>query len=317
VDLLVVPHGNSPQETMDTLGLALAREGVFAVVGPYTVGLDKPLLEVLRADAVPLVGPFTLDPGDGILDTNAFYIYSGFAEQVRALAELALGEPGESAAPVVVAGPAGDQTARLADAVRGQVAGRVAVEPVVLDYPPGAMDAAALAGRVADSGGEALFFFGNQAELEALLGALAERDSTPRVYALGTFVSPPYDGPGAFNNRIYLAYPTLPADVTESGRSEYQRLAQRHALPPDHVQGQLAALAAAKLFVAALREAGRDLSREAFEEALEGLYRYETGVTPPLTYGPTRRVGARGAHVTVVDMMRRQQRPAGPWVDLK
>ena len=33
--------------------------------------------------------------------------------------------------------------------------------------------------------------------------------------------------------------------------------------------------------------AGRDLTREKFINALDSLYNYETGVTPPLTFGPT------------------------------
>ena len=53
------------------------------------------------------------------------------------------------------------------------------------------------------------------------------------------------------------------------------------------------------------------------EKAIEDLYQYDTGFTPPLTYGPTRRVGARGACVMTVDLGAKEQRPVGPWIDLR
>jgi hypothetical protein len=137
------------------------------------------------------------------------------------------------------------------------------------------------------------------------------------VYLLGVLVSgPPLGAPAGFDRRIFLAYPTLPRDITPAGRAEYQALAQRHALPPDHLQGQVAALAAAKLLTEGLKRSGRDLNREVLEEGVEDLYQYRTEVTPPLTYGPTRRIGARGAHVVVVDLEAKQQEPVGPWTEV-
>ena len=53
----------------------------------------------------------------------------------------------------------------------------------------------------------------------------------------------------------------------------------------------IAAFAAAKLLEEGLRRAGRDLDRRKLVDALEELYGYETGLTPPLSYGPNRRIG--------------------------
>ena len=96
-----------------------------------------------------------------------------------------------------------------------------------------------------------------------------------------------------------------------AGRAEYMRLADLHALPPDHLQGQVAALAAAKLLVEGLRVAGHTLNRPGLVEAIEAQYRYDTGLTPPLTYGPNRRIGARGAHVMTVDLVKKTNTPVG------
>ena len=38
-----------------------------------------------------------------------------------------------------------------------------------------------------------------------------------------------------------------------------------------------------------MRRAGKDLTRESFIDALEGIRNFDTGVTFPVTYGPDRR----------------------------
>ena len=140
----------------------------------------------------------------------------------------------------------------------------------------------------------------------------------PRVYLLSSLVSrPPYEAPAEFDNRIFIAYPTLTSDIDAQGRAAYSDLAQRHALPRDHVQAQIAALAAAMLLEEGLRRAGARLDRTALVEGLEALYAFRTGLTPPLTYGPNRRIGARGAHVVAVDLANKAYQPVGGWHELR
>jgi ABC-type branched-subunit amino acid transport system substrate-binding protein len=74
------------------------------------------------------------------------------------------------------------------------------------------------------------------------------------------------------------------------------------------------ALAAAKIFTESLKRAGRDLSREKLITALEGLYEYETGVTPNITFGPNRRVGSKGSYVVAIDPAKKGFVSASGWV---
>jgi hypothetical protein len=77
------------------------------------------------------------------------------------------------------------------------------------------------------------------------------------------------------------------------------------------VQAQFATLAAARLLVEGLRRSGRDLDRIRLAESIEALYTWDSGVTPPLTYGPNRRIGARGAHLLAVDLEKEVMTPVG------
>ena len=61
-----------------------------------------------------------------------------------------------------------------------------------------------------------------------------------------------------------------------------------------------------------LIEAGRDLSREGLVDQLESLNGFATGSAPPLTFGPARRLGARGAYVVRVEG--KSLKGAGGWV---
>ena len=317
IELLAVPFGPSAEASLANLQQALAEEGAFAVVGAYSIGFDEALLDMLRTDNVPLIGPFTLDPGDAFFDAAAFYLYAGFDEQARALADQAVMQ-GANPDKILVASP---EDARFNDpvrAVRQQVRAKSgAGEPDEARYSSGEFDADAFAERVA--GHEALIFLGPQSDLEPLLGALDGKGLSPRVYVLSSMLSQPlFNAPAAFDQRILIAYPTLSSDITPSGREEFQSLVETYSLPRDHIQAQLAALAAAKLLVEGLRHAGRDLSRVRLVEGIESLFGFQTGVTPPLSYGPNRRIGALGAHIIAVDIANKRYAPIGDgWYELR
>ena len=56
------------------------------------------------------------------------------------------------------------------------------------------------------------------------------------------------------------------------------------------------------------------MSREQLVTALEGLYDYDTGLTPKLVFGPNRRVGAAGAYVITINSETKEFVSASSWV---
>jgi ABC-type branched-subunit amino acid transport system substrate-binding protein len=319
IEMLTAPTGETAAATLDSLREMFDTEGVLALVGAYTVGLDEDLLTYLRSDSVPLVGPFTLDPGDAFLDATAFYLFSGLDEQARVLADRSIAD-GAATDRVLIIAPQGGRSDRLVSAAKDQVRRKDRDNPpTVVAYPPGSFDAVGFANTVDEGNFEALIFLGAQAEFDALVAELRNQAPVPRIYLLSSLMSRPLTNlPTVFDRRVFLAYPTLSSDVSPQGRQEYQELAETYSWSSDHIQARLAALAAAKLFVEGLRKAGRDLSRVRLVEGLESLYGFETGVTPRLSYGPNRRIGARGAHVVTVDVENQTYTPVGGgWFDVK
>jgi hypothetical protein len=106
----------------------------------------------------------------------------------------------------------------------------------------------------------------------------------------------------------------VPGDIKPDGLTEYRALVEKYKLQTKHTAAQIAAVAAAKVFVEALKRTGADLSREQLIIALESLYDYETGLTPKLIFGPNRRVGAAGAYVITIDSETKQFVSASGWV---
>lgn len=313
IELVTVALGPTPDATLERLQKTLADQRTFALVSGYTVGLDAELLDLLRHDSVPLVGPFTLEPGDAYLDGTAFYLYSGFADQVRTLADEALNQAGD-VQRVIVASPSNGTQKALADAAAKQLLAVGRNAPVTANYVPG--DVATLVESIRSHDAGAVLFLGAQEDLDAVLHELDVTGLTPSVLALSSQLSRPlYGAPRRFDRRIFVAYPTTSADISPRGRADYLDLAERYELPEIHLQAQTSALAAARLFVEGLQRAGRDLTRSRLVDSIEALYNFETGFTPPLIYGPNQRVGALGAHILVVDLENRQYVPpsGGSW----
>lgn len=124
-----------------------------------------------------------------------------------------------------------------------------------------------------------------------------ELGSAGRVYVPMTLASEAiFKAPPSLE--VIVAAPTWTDDI------EPEALAELRALSPGGAASrstQSAALASAKLLVEGLRRAGRDVTRESLIEQIESLYRFRTGLTPPLSFGPTRHAGTTGAFLLRVD----------------
>jgi ABC-type branched-subunit amino acid transport system substrate-binding protein len=297
---------------------ALARSGdAFAFVGGLSAGADKEMALVASDEEVPFVGPATFLPQIGSPPNRyVFYLQPGAAEQARALVNFAdsgMGLKTKRAAvvhvdeylPTAAATAAIDQTK-----LRGWKA--VATKA----YPSKTFDAVRSAQELKDQQVEAVFFFGDGRQAAALLSAADTLAWKPHIFLLGTLSSGELANtvPASFKEKIFLAFPTVPGDITAQGAEEYRSLLKKYKLTPRHVASQIAALAAAKTFVEGLKRAGANLGREELISALESLYDFDTGLMPRLIFGPNRRIGAAGAYMVSINPETKQFAGVSGWV---
>jgi ABC-type branched-subunit amino acid transport system substrate-binding protein len=314
-----VYHRKVTLQFFDTAAAAAdaPRGQVFAFVGGISAGADAELAALARSQEIPVVGPSTLMTETGTPPNRyVFYLLPGVAEQARALANFAASKPELKQARAAVVYGDGALAGAAAAAAEGQLksAGWVAVTRRA--FKQLGADGAEAARRLKQEGVESVFIFGVGGAEGALLKEATAAGWTPALFMLGVM-----DGrdllttvPAAFKERIFLSFPTVPSDVTQAGFSEFRALLAKHGITSRHTAAQLSAFAAAKIFIEGLQRSGRDLTRERLLTALEGLYDFETGVTPRLTFGPNRRVGAAGAYVMTINPEKKEFAPASGWV---
>lgn len=321
-------------ERQARLAEMLEREPVFALTAAFLGGADRELAGLFQELELPVVGAVGPGPLPGEAeDPLVFHLLSGLEGQSRALVRFAARDlkprseprPAGAAAPklaglAVLAVVTREEPVlqALADAVEAEAASLGGMRAERFGYRPGGLDAAALARSLRDSGADLLFLAAPGADQAALLAAADALGWHPRVLAPGSLAGAgPLAAPPAFSRRIFLAFPTLPEQLSPAALADYERLAAGAGLPRRDLPAQLSALAAARLLVAALERSGRDLTRDGLIAQLEKLDRFETGFLPALTYGPGRRIGAHGAYVVTVDLETKALTPASGWIGVE
>jgi ABC-type branched-subunit amino acid transport system substrate-binding protein len=287
---------------------------VFAFVGGVSAGAEGELAALAQETEVPFIGPSTLLPQSGPgASRYVFYLLPGLGEQTRALVNFyAQRKQAQSKVAVVYANTEVGGAAASAAEEQCRKVGCGPLQKVA--YERGKFDAAAVMRSL--KGTDAVFFFGMDGEEAAFVKEAEAVGWRPDLFLLGALSGRELASavPAAFAGKVFLAFPTVPSDVNDAGAGELHALATKYKFEVRHTAAQLSALAAAKVLAEGLKRAGRDVSRERLITALEGLYDYETGLTPRLTFGPNRRVGAAGAYIIRIDPERKEFSPASGWV---
>jgi ABC-type branched-subunit amino acid transport system substrate-binding protein len=315
VELRVAEMGADASATAAGARRLVEQDEVFALVGGMSAGADPELSALARETETPFIGPATLLPQAGTpVNRQVFYLLPGLGEQARALVNFYAQRRPSPPARVALVYPNSGVSAQAAAAAEDQCGKAGCGTLQKFSYERGKFDAAALVGSL--KGADAVFFFGTGGEEVALIKEAAAAGWAPHVLLLGALTAGDLAGnvPAGFRDRVFVAFPTVPSDLTQGGMAELRALQEKYKIAARHTASQLAAFAAAKVFAEGLRRSGQDLSREKLITALEGLYDFETGLTPRITFGPNRRVGAAGASVLKIDPEKKEFAPAGGWV---
>ena len=303
------------------LGKIVAEQEVFALLNTYTPGLEQELGQLAEQLGIPLIAPFTLlSPEIREVPRYRFFLFAPLRQQVRALARFGTGKMELHDPQVAIIFPRRDGMEEIADAAEAVYRAGGWQKITRREYAPSGFDAPRVLLQLQQEDAGLLLFLGGEAEAEALFRAAAAKNWAPPVFMPGVLLGKAlYQVPPLFKDKLWLAFPSLPDDRKEWGLIEFEGVAARQKLAVTHPTAQLAAFAAAKVFVEGLRRAGRDLSRERLVDTLERLSDFDTGLTPLVSYGKNRRHGTLGAHVVGVDPLRAGEKeyivPQG-WINL-
>jgi ABC-type branched-subunit amino acid transport system substrate-binding protein len=308
------PTASDPAASLRAM---LAQNQVFAFVGGLSAGADKQIATLAREEEIPFVGPATLlPPVEHPPNRYVFYLLPGVREQATALVNFADQQFGLKKQRSAIVFPTTELPSAAGEAAFERIKEAAGIEATKVSYASGSFDANKLAQQLKTDGTNSVFIFGTGEEIESFLKAANALQWTPNVFSLGILASRDLAAnlPPSFTKKVFLSFPTVPGDVKTRGIAEFAKLVEKYKLQTKHTAAQLAALAAAKVFVEALKRAGADLSREQLITALESLYDYETEFTPKLIFGPNRRVGAAGAYVITIDSEKKEFVSASGWI---
>jgi ABC-type branched-subunit amino acid transport system substrate-binding protein len=274
-------------ESLSTAKALMAEEEIFALVAPQTSGEEEAFARWAGESGVPVVAPFGGRPWTSSVVDEVFWLYGGPADQLRGVVQDTRGD----ALALVSAegdGPSQDRVdAVIYQASRGNQALRRASHS----------DACA---ALALEGIEAVILEGPEAEARAWLEAASAEQCELDLYMTSDWV-PPLLGDGAvpWFGRLFSTSPSRPADWTPRAVAELIGLVGE--AEPKLRPVQAASLAATRLFLEGLEQAGPDLDRPALLVRMGAFQGFRTGLTPRLSYGPRRRVGALGAWIVERD----------------
>ena len=318
LELKVAETADTPAASSEKARRLIQDQQVFALTGAFIAGADKEVAALASDLQVPLVGPLTLYPQTGHpLNRYVFYLLSGVQEQARALVKFAAPRSTDRKAGALLLYAEGGASAGVMEAIKDQCQKSSCGPLQAYSYQQAQFDAPAWAKKLSQTGSNTIYFSGASADALKLMQEADKLRWSPSLYlTVAAAGQEMFDAPQSFNQKIFLSFPTSPDDSTAAGIEEFRALVTKYKLPDRHLVMQLSAYSAAKILVEGLKRSGKELSREKLVEALEELDRYATGLMPPVTYGPNRRIGAMGAYIVTLDLEKKQFMPASSWVDI-
>lgn len=311
LDLKIIESGESPAERLKALKQSVEGEEVFALTSVFMAGADEEIAALCKDQEIPLVGAFTLDPrSDASANPFVFYIHSGLDDEAWALGRFA-SEKYAAENPAAVILHTQEKPTRAAAARIKELCAKSnwsAVETIETGRDQ--FDIAEIVEKLMARRVAVIFFLAPNEIQKSFLDRTGSL--RPTIFIPGSLAGREMTQSAS---QVFLSLTALPSDRSEEAMAEYLRLAREHNLPARHLASQLSALASAKVLIEGLRRSGRDATRQRLIGSLEGMYKFPTGLTSPVTYNANRRIGCRGA--CIAEVKSGKLIPVSEWIEPK
>ena len=287
----------------------LIDQGVFTLVASFEPGDSSAINELIKREEIPLVGPLTLAPRLEVLpNPYIFYLIPTLADQARTLVDFV--KFTAQAKPARL-GVVYSRNHLNQDALSGlRMQARMYAMEIVFEqeYETGKLNAHDAVERLSQNRASDIFFFGAAADFKALADEVDRAKLKLHLFSSVVMLGRgAFDLPAGISSQTFLSYPS--ALPNESDFAEFLKLTRTARIELSNPAFQSMAFAAAKIFMEAAKQSGKQLDRAIFINSLERLRDFRTGVIPPVTFGPNRRVGSAGSYIVGVDVAKQQYVP--------
>jgi ABC-type branched-subunit amino acid transport system substrate-binding protein len=306
---------DSSGSAVDALRRLMSQTKVFAVVAPLALGEDVALVEFTEGRGLPVVGPLAHYRRSAVKPQGfTFYLTAGPAEQARVLVKYAQNNLAPADPKIAILSSDDGAGLGIGDAILQQ--GRGAEwAPTLSLHLAGGVTTADIVSQLRIAAVNIIFYDGGASHLAELVKEASSPGWKPAILTSGLAVTrESFEQMREARARVFVAYPLLGSDQSPDGVERLHSLQVAYGISARHLPMQVTALASARILIEGLQRVGRDLTRAKFVAALAALQNFDTGLAPPISFGPNRRTGVRGAHV--VAFGRGQNEPEHVWISL-
>jgi ABC-type branched-subunit amino acid transport system substrate-binding protein len=309
IELLVEDSRGEPEQTTEATRRLIEQKGVFALVGSFEPGDSGAVNTLIKGQEIPLVGPITLSPRNEVPPNRyIFYLLPTFADQARALVDFISEKTGNKQARAAVMYADNDFNLDALAGLKSQ--SKLYLMEIVSEqgYGTGHFEAAKAVKALLSTKPDYLFFFGGADDAKALASEMEQAGlKIPLLSSVVMLGRGAFDLPAPIAAQTFLSYPSsLPK---QEDFAEFLATMQKSGVALRSPAFQSIAYAATKVFLEATKSSGKRLDRATLIGSLEQIQDFKTGVTPPVTFGPNRRVGSSACYIVGIDLSKMQYLP--------
>lgn len=302
-ELIVEDSRGDAAQTLEATRRLIEQDGVFALVGSFEPGESEALNELIARSEIPSICPVTLSPRLKLPPNPfVFYVLPTFSDQARVLVDFAQSKMGGN--PPARFGVVYADNNFNRDALSGlKSQAKLYSTEIVAEYvysagkfsPTEAL--ALLTGKKANQ----IFFFGGADDINTFA-----REMERAGWNASLFSSVVMIGRGAFilpanvASQTFLSYPSALPSADDF--ADFINLMQRAKVNLRSPAFQSVAYAAVKIFIESTKLSSRNLDRATLVRSIEQLRDFKTGVVPPVTFGPNRRIGSVSSYIVGIDL---------------
>lgn len=306
-ELIAEDSRGEPAQTLLATRRLIEAGGIFALVGCFEPGDSREVNELIKRSEVPLIGPVTLSPRLSIPpNPYIFYLLPTFGDQARALVDFVNSRDKPARLGVVYAASDFDR-----DALEGvKTQANIYSMAIVAEegFSAGSFSAAGVVRKLEDKKTDHVLFFGDAGSLAALAAEMDRvKMKAPLLSSVVMIGRGAFALPASVAARTFLAYPA--ALPNQSDFAEFISVMQKSGVGLRSPAFQSVAFASTKVFYEAVKLSSRQLDRATLLRSLEQLHDFKTGVVPPVTFGPNRRIGSTGSYIVGIDLDKKQYVP--------
>jgi len=315
VEMVVVRTGAAREAIIDNARRLMESENVFAIVAPFAGQALKEVQALAESRRIPLLGPLGMTGAPAAASARyVFHLLPVSTLQAGPLLEFAARKR-KSKRRVGLVYATGASPPDLLKPNQGQGSQKGWQVVSAVEFGGSAAQARAAIQAFGRQKVDAVLYLAGRGGLPLLVREAAAQNWSSDFLVPGGLSS------GAFMKAaretklpVSVAYPTLPPDMKPWALAALRRSGALDGSKQPHL-AQILAYSAAHILTEGLKRAGRSLARERLVSALESLYDFETGLLRPVRYGPSRRVGIRGAYVVSIDAKSGRFQTNAVWIE--